>query len=204
MHLAYFATEITLHRCIIRSLRASGDDEYLTHICRSAAKTRLISAMDFVNRLRSEHLQSFWYFPSRVAFALIGSFGFLLLATGPSQDEMEFYRTRLGEFRWTLSVSSRSASFLVFAVESLDNFEAMLKDLPERPTTAISGSQPLSRQQGWDVDASEDHSLDENELVQFGQSPSAVEHQQHPINATSGLISPTTSIETRSTYDAFA
>ena len=137
MHLAYFATEITLHRCIIRSLQAiSITDPYLTHICRSAAKTRLISAMDFVNRLRPDHLNAFWYFPSRVSFALIGTFGSLLLATAPAQEEVDFYRTRLGEYRWTLGVSARKAHFLTFAVESLDNSSDLLKSLPRRPSTA--------------------------------------------------------------------
>ena len=151
MHLAYFATEITLHRCIIRSLSSSSSgtsssaaaasstatlDPYLTHICRSAAKTRLISAMDFVNRLRPDHLNAFWYFPSRVCFALIGTFGSLLLATAPAQEEVEFYRTRLGEYRWTLGVSAKTAPFLNFAVESLERSEGLLRWLPRRPSTA--------------------------------------------------------------------
>ena len=77
LHLAYFVTEITLHRRIIRSLSAD-TDPFLTQICRSAAKTRLISAMDFFNRLIQEHLQSFWYFVSKVNLALIGTFNTLL------------------------------------------------------------------------------------------------------------------------------
>jgi len=131
--LAYFATEITLHRCIIRSVAASSSDQYLTHICRSAAKTRLISAMDFVNRLRSDHLTSFWYFPSKVNFALVATFGSLLLATAPCQEEAEFYRARLGEYRWTLSVSAKNAGFLSFAIESLESSTDLLKSLPQKP-----------------------------------------------------------------------
>ncbi|KAI4158345.1 MAG: hypothetical protein LQ342_007514 [Letrouitia transgressa] len=135
LHLAYFATEITLHRCIIRSLNATNKDTYLSHVCRSAAKTRLISAMDFVNRLRPEHLSAFWYFPSKVNFALIGVFGGLLLASAPCQEEADFYRTRLAEFRWTLCVSSRNAPFLTFAVESLDSSLNLLQGLPQKPST---------------------------------------------------------------------
>jgi hypothetical protein len=121
LHLAYFATEITLHRQILRTLSASNQiDPYLLHICRSAAKTRLISAMDFVNRLKPEHLQSFWYFSSKVNFALIGTFGSLLWATSPSIQEAEFYKARLSEYRWTLRVSSRGADFMEFAVGVLD------------------------------------------------------------------------------------
>lgn len=136
LHLAYFATEITLHRCIIRSLSATDSDTYLSHVCRSAAKTRLISAMDFVNRLRPEHLSSFWYFPSKVNFALIATFGSLLLATAPGQEETDFYRTRLSEYRWTLCVSSKSAEFLGFAVDSLDSSSLLLRSLPPKPPTA--------------------------------------------------------------------
>lgn len=133
LHVAYFATEITLHRCIIRSLSPSTADNYLSHICRSAAKTRLISAMDFVNRLRPAHLQAFWPGSSRTNFALIGSFGTLLLATAPTREEAEFYRQRLAEYRWTLSVSVKNAQFLKHAIESLDLSTMLAQNVPEKP-----------------------------------------------------------------------
>jgi hypothetical protein len=136
LHLAYFATEITLHRRIVQSLSNTVSDPYLTYICRSAAKTRLISAMDFVNRLRPEHLQAFWYFPSKINFTLIGTFGGLLWATSPAKEEAEFYRMRLREYRWTLSVSSERAEFLEYAVQMLDTSRSMLKNLAEKPTLA--------------------------------------------------------------------
>lgn len=136
LHLAYFATEITLHRCIVRSLNSNGGGVYLSYVCRSAAKTRLISAMDFMNRLRPEHLASFWYFPSAVNFALIGTFGNLLRATAPAQEEADFYRTRLTEYRWTLCVSSRLAGFLHFAIDSLDSSSHLLQNLLLKPSTA--------------------------------------------------------------------
>lgn len=136
LHLAYFATEITLHRCIVRSLDSISGEVYLSYVCRSAAKTRLISAMDFMNRLRPEHFASFWYFPSAVNFALIGAFGNLLRATAPGQEEADFYRTRLAEYRWTLCVSSRWAGFLCFAIDSLDSSSHLLQNLPLKPSTA--------------------------------------------------------------------
>jgi hypothetical protein len=136
LHLAYFATEITLHRRIVQSLSSSSSDPYLSYICRSAAKTRLISAMDFVNRLKPEHLQAFWYFPSKINFTLIGTFGGLLWATAPAKEEAEFYRMRLREYRWTLSVSSERAEFLDYAVQMLDTSRSMLKNLAEKPALA--------------------------------------------------------------------
>lgn len=108
----------------------------MLYICRSAAKTRLISAMDFVNRLRPEHLQAFWYFPSKINFTLISTFGALLWATSPAKEEAEFYRLRLREYRWTLSVSSERAEFLDYAVQMLDTSRAMLRNLAEKPSLA--------------------------------------------------------------------
>lgn len=152
LHLAYFATEITLHRRIVRSLTPSPSspgsaDPYITHICRSAAKTRLISAMDFVNRLTPSHLQSFWYFASKTNFALIGTFGSLLWATAPGREEADFYRTRLEEYRWTLSVSARGAGrgggrgLTEFAMGMLDTSTSLLKGLPEKPILKIRFSE---------------------------------------------------------------
>ncbi|EEH19207.1 hypothetical protein PABG_01526 [Paracoccidioides brasiliensis Pb03] len=132
LHLAYFATEITLHRTIIRSLGPDSADPYLSHICRSAAKTRLISAMDFVNRLRPAHLRSFWPSASRTNFALISSFGILLRATAETWEEEEFYRMRLGEYRWTLSVSCKDAEFLVGAIDGLDVGMCLLRNVPPK------------------------------------------------------------------------
>jgi hypothetical protein len=145
LHLAYFATEITLHRRIIRSLASTSSsvDPYIQHICRSAAKARLISAMDFVNRLTPSHLRAFWYFASKTNFALIGTFGSLLWATSPGREEADWYRRRLGEYRWTLSVSSKpgeAKGLTQFAMTMLDISTGLLKKLPEKPSMSRSGS----------------------------------------------------------------
>ncbi|ROW08402.1 hypothetical protein VMCG_03316 [Cytospora schulzeri] len=163
LHLAYFATEITLHRRIVRSLAqthpppasadgvppptassaSSAGDSYVLHICRNAAKARLISAMDFVNRLTPSHLRAFWYFASKTNFALIGTFGSLLWATSPGREEAEWYRRRLGEYRWTLSVSSKPGEgkgLTEFAMGMLDISTGLLKQLPEKPSMGRSDS----------------------------------------------------------------
>ncbi|KAK3995869.1 fungal-specific transcription factor domain-containing protein [Cladorrhinum sp. PSN332] len=144
LHLAYFATEITLHRKIVRSMDDSDNVSYhIQQICRSAAKARLISAMDFVNRLTPAHLRAFWYFASKTNFALIGTFGSLLWATSPGREEAEWYRRRLGEYRWTLSVSSKpgeNRALTEFAMGMLDISTGLLKQLPEKPLLSRSGS----------------------------------------------------------------
>ncbi|GME48792.1 Nitrogen regulatory protein [Neofusicoccum parvum] len=147
LHLAYFATEITLHRRIVQSLDPETSDSYLLFICRSAAKTRLISAMDFVNRLTPAHLQSFWYFASKINFTLIGTFGSLLWATAPGREEADFYKTRLREYRWTLSVSATRARWLEYAVQMLDASREMLRGMKEKPTLAETMAAQQQHQQ---------------------------------------------------------
>ena len=148
LHLAYFATEIALHRCIIRASASTtttisstpppstpnddADDTYLTHICRSAAKTRLISAMDFVNRLKVMHFRAAWPLASPHHFALIAGFGVLLRATAPTREEAAFYRARLQEYRWTLVVTGRRAGFLAGAISLLDDGVELLEFVPEK------------------------------------------------------------------------
>lgn len=221
LHLAYFATEITLHRRIIRSLGpampASEDakpalDPYVLHICRSAAKTRLISSMDFVNRLTTSHLRAFWYFASKTNFALIGTFGSLLWATAPGREEAEWYRRRLGEYRWTLGVSCKGGDteggngrLTEFAMEMLDTSTGLLKSLPEKPALSRVGSE---------VDnAASNHSDQRQRSVTegfnygsfggssgFGIGPprgrdgSIGDAEDAGLNLRSGLASPTTSV----------
>ena len=136
LHLGYFATEISIHRRIVQSLDPASADPYMLYICRSAAKTRLISAMDFVNRLRPEHLDAFWYFASASNFALIGTFGALLMATSPAKEEAEFYDCRLREFKWTLAVSTKKAPWIGTAAEMLEANLEMLSGLPEKGPAA--------------------------------------------------------------------
>lgn len=204
LHLAYFATEITLHRCIIRSLTANNSDPYLSHVCRSAAKTRLISAMDFVNRLRPEHLSSFWYFPSKVNFALIATFGSLLLATAPSQEETDFYRTRLSEYRWTLSVSSKNAGFLAFAVDSLDSSCNLLRGLPTRPSSIELSTQQSAVLRPQGLSPPQDETMADAPPMHLGQR-NQVDDLMPTEGTNSGLISPSTSNSSDSAaFEAYA
>jgi len=208
LHLAYFATEITLHRRIIRSLTpttsspvANGQpslDPYILHICRSAAKTRLISAMDFVNRLTSSHLRSFWYFASKTNFALIGTFGSLLWATAPGREEAEWYRRRLGEYRWTLAVSCKGGNaeggngrLTEFAMGMLDTSTGLLKALPEKPALSRVGSESEN------MCNVKRNLADSYGYGGFGIGPPRVDGsvgEGESFGIRSGLVSPSTSV----------
>jgi len=99
--------------------------------------------MDFVNRLKPEHLDSFWYFASATNFALISTFGSLLRATAPGHEEGEFYRNRLKEYRWALGVSSRRAEWLDSAVKMMDVTEQLLEHLPEKSRSVRTSPVPM-------------------------------------------------------------
>jgi hypothetical protein len=169
-------------------------------ICRSAAKTRLISAMDFVNRLKPEHLQSFWYFASKVNFAIVGTFGSLLWATAPNREEADFYKSRLGEYRWTLRVSSKGAEFMVFAVTVLDTTSSLLKEVWNDSNyvgniNAIANITATSSTSGSSLGPI--HSDSTTAIADMLASPSPLDH---PL---SGLASPSTSTSSYEAYLAY-
>lgn len=111
LHLAYWATEITLHRCIVRTLQFCFDPQ-LVSICHSAALARSKSAMDFVKSLKPEHWQSFWYFASEFSFGLIGVFETLVSCSVSSGHDPSESITRLDQYRWSLKMASQNAAFL--------------------------------------------------------------------------------------------
>ncbi|KAJ2895361.1 uncharacterized protein MKZ38_006632 [Zalerion maritima] len=143
LHLAYFATEFTLHRRILEALGMEGNSEII-HVCRVAARDRLVKTLDFVKSLRPEHLQSFWYSASKYNFAIVGTF-ICLLASGtpPSfgndDDNAEFYKTKLEDYKWTLRLSSKNADILDRALALMATSVGVLC------TRAFDGQNPRER-----------------------------------------------------------
>ncbi|KAL1898217.1 hypothetical protein Sste5346_003623 [Sporothrix stenoceras] len=139
LHLAYFVTEIMVYRCIVRSLArkplldaettmaSAGPPLALVNLCREAAKTRLLHVMRFVEALRPEHLQAFWWFASAKSLAYIRTYVSMLWATSPNNAEAEMYRQKLDEFRWSLRVRARGVAFVTAALrdmgESLEDID---------------------------------------------------------------------------------
>jgi hypothetical protein len=120
LHLSYYATEIIIHRHIIRSL-APGHPDHIRSICRDAARTRLEHAMAFVERLRPEHLQSFWWFAAPKSLALIGVFAALLADTSAGGAEAALFRQKLDDFHWSLKVCSKGSLSITAAVREMED-----------------------------------------------------------------------------------
>ncbi|KAK1760258.1 transcriptional activator protein DAL81 [Echria macrotheca] len=119
LHLSYFVTEIIIHRHIIRSL-APDTPQQIRDLCREAGKARLERAINFVEALRPEHLQAFWWFASPKSLAFIRTYGGLLWATSSTDAEAEFYRRKLEDFRWSLKVRAKGVSFVAAALQEMD------------------------------------------------------------------------------------
>lgn len=98
LYLAYWATEITLHRCIVRTLPLCSDP-HLVSICQSAALARSRSAMEFIKSLRPEHWQSIWYFAFEFNFGLIGVFETLVSTSVGTGNDPSESSIRLDQYR---------------------------------------------------------------------------------------------------------
>ncbi len=156
LHLSYFVTEIMIYRCIVRSLARQPSDVAIAHdaqtttlvnICREAAKTRLLHVMRFVEALRPEHLQAFWWFASAKSLAYIRTYVSLLWATSRGELEADYYRQKLDEFRWSLRVRARGVAFVTAALremgetlEDIDMSRPPFEQLDEQKRQRLRGS----------------------------------------------------------------
>lgn len=125
LHLSYFVTEIMVYRFIVRNLTPD-TPQHLRDVCREAGKARLEHAMNFLETLRPEHLQGFWWFASPKSLAYIRTYGGLLWATSSTDEEAEFYRQKLDDFRWSLKVRAKGVGFVTTALREM---EESLQDL---------------------------------------------------------------------------
>ncbi|KAK0672157.1 fungal-specific transcription factor domain-containing protein [Cercophora samala] len=118
LHLSYFVTEIIIHRHIIENLDTAPLP--LLSLCRDAGRARLERAVAFVDALKPEHLQAFWWFAAPKSLAYIRTYGGLLWATSATKEEAEFYRKKLADFRWGLKVRAKGVGFVMAALKEME------------------------------------------------------------------------------------
>lgn len=132
LQLAYFAAELTLHRKIISVIyqqnRSSNDGlDEVVEICRSAARARLLAAIEFVRDLKLEHIHSFWPSSSSSNFTLIGTFALLLYVSSSTEEEANFFKDQIFNYRWVLKITSKGFDL---ASEALLNLEIICSRIP--------------------------------------------------------------------------
>lgn len=143
LQLAYFATELSLHRKIIttiyqQSAKGSSIPEELVQVCRSAAKTRLLAAIDFVRDLKPEHIHSFWHCSATSNITLIGTFAALLFISSTSKEEADSFKDHIFNYRWILKISSKGFAQVNDSLQKLDlvlsQIPGLLNESAEQPT----------------------------------------------------------------------
>lgn len=139
LHLSYFVTEIMIYRFIIRRLTPDTPPP-LRDVCREAGKARLERAMRFIETLRPEHLQAFWWFATPKSLALIRTYGALLWATSSTDLEAEYYRQRLVDFQWSLKVRSKGVGCVTAALREMEDSLLDL-DMAKSPPVVPSSHQ---------------------------------------------------------------
>ncbi|CAK7894306.1 transcriptional activator protein Dal81p [[Candida] anglica] len=125
LQLAYFATELTLHRKIITTIFQQSHSNNppqpeLVNVCRTAAKTRLLASIEFVRDLKPEHIHSFWHSSSSSSFTLIGTFAAVLFISSTTKEEEDFYKDQVFNYRWILKISSKGFDQVGAALSKLD------------------------------------------------------------------------------------
>lgn len=143
LQLAYFATELTLHRKIIttiyqQSAKGSNIPDELVQVCRSAAKTRLLASIDFVRDLKPEHIHSFWHCSATSNITLIGTFAALLFISSTSKEEADSFKEHIFNYRWILKISSKGFPQVNDSLQKLDlvlsHIPGLLNESAEQPT----------------------------------------------------------------------
>lgn len=160
LQLAYFATELTLHRKIITIIYQQLQDgetppAQLVEVCRTAAKTRLLASIEFVRDLKPEHIHSFWHSSSSANFTLIGTFAAILFMSSTSKEESSFYKDQIYNYRWILKISSKGFDQVGDALSKLDlvlnHIPGLLNDGTDLPLVVPKNStidhQKLQKQQ---------------------------------------------------------
>ncbi|KAI3396654.1 hypothetical protein diail_11831 [Diaporthe ilicicola] len=113
-------------------------------IAREAGKACLEKAVSFVECLRPEHLQAFWWSAAPKSLALISSFGGFLWATSSTEMEAGFHCQNLIDFQWSLKVRSRGVGFVTAAIREVEDS----LDDPDMAHSPVAGSSRSLRMNG--------------------------------------------------------
>ncbi|KAI1626679.1 fungal-specific transcription factor domain-containing protein [Exophiala viscosa] len=129
LHFSYYGTMINVLRRLVRStaLGARCDNNEVLASIRQLGLATVQAATKFVNDLRPDHLESFWYFTSPYLFSLLGSFTTLMLVTSLSTHERDFWQDTLNSYIWTLRTMSNSSEPMRYAANRLEG--AILRGL---------------------------------------------------------------------------
>ncbi|RLV91627.1 Transcriptional activator protein DAL81 [Spathaspora sp. JA1] len=210
LQLAYFSTELTLHRKIITIIYQQTKSGVtpppveLINVCRGAAKTRILASIEFVRDLKPEHIHSFWHSFSSANFTFIGIFIMILYISAPTREEGQFYHDQILNYRYILKMSSKVFEQASEALIELDlilthhfpGFTEMYHDDPtpqiySQPTYNGSKNTPRVRDSPYQQAGSpqvKQQSFTNSPLTNPIVSPKEVKQRQHQVNSRTSSI----------------
>lgn len=80
--------------------------------------------IQFLNEMRAEHLQTFWYTSVRHGLSNVVIFGFLLTLISKSKQELDVCMDKIEEYVWKLKINNKNAEFFLHAI----NWWAQMKN----------------------------------------------------------------------------
>ncbi|KAK9446661.1 fungal-specific transcription factor domain-containing protein [Limtongia smithiae] len=150
LHLGYHAAQIALFRPILCAMakldrtQSPALSEIYRLVYRSAF-AEFVSAVEFANSLKPQHIQTFWYAASKNNFAIIATFGFLLMLAATTDAERTACNEKLSEYQWILKVNIRGAEFLQHAILWVEECKYLLKnEFGKRGSTAKAKEQAVA------------------------------------------------------------
>lgn len=72
--------------------------------------------LKFLNQLKAEHLQTFWYTSSRLGFTFIVVFGYFLALISKNEEEFDKCTDKLEEYVWKLKINNKNAEFFLHSI----------------------------------------------------------------------------------------
>ncbi|KAK9458133.1 fungal-specific transcription factor domain-containing protein [Dipodascopsis uninucleata] len=164
LHLGCHAAQIALFRPILRAfshidVSQSPMLEEIYDLVYRSALAELVAAVDFASSMRPQHIQTFWYAASKNNFAVIVTFGFLLLLTARTDAERQLCSDKIAEYQWTLKVNIRGAEFLQHAILWAEECKYLLKsELGKKNMKQQQSQQSQQMPQSMQTSGSQNHS----------------------------------------------
>jgi hypothetical protein len=131
LQLAYYAARISIIRALLRSFENPeveftldaadvGEFREARQRCRAAAKTCLVSMVEFLSSLNGLDFEQFWPSWANAIFAMVPHMAMLLVVTSKEANEAGQYKSLLNRLRRVLRTQSRSFDPIRLAILRLD------------------------------------------------------------------------------------
>lgn len=137
IYISNFSAQITILRPVLRLLskiknqQKVVDREFMG--IRDIVFNRCViifeNILRFVNELKAEHLQTFWYTSARVGFSYIVIFGYYLALISKNSTEYNRCIELLENYVWKLKINNKNAEFFLHSILWWSQLNKLLKNV---------------------------------------------------------------------------